>query len=417
MSALSALDHSTAMPAQADMSPSSADHTADITPQRTHYVSELLGVENLLDPSARVLLERVRRYCDERIRPVADAYWLRGEFPAEVFAGLAELGIVGLGSSGHHLLAGLVTIELVRADLSVSTAFGVHDGLHVGAISRFGSAEQKQRFLPDAQALRTLGAFALTEPDSGSDISRSMATTARRDGDQWVLNGRKHWIGNGTIADNLIVWAAVEGENAVHGFIVPSTAPGYSAVAIDDKISARIIQNAEIELNEVRVGEDRRLPGVTSFRDVNTLLLHSRVWVGWQAVGLQFAALDAAIARSRSRNQFGRPIGSFQLVQEKLARMIGNASSSLSLMIQLARAQSDGTATIELAAVAKSSLSLRARETAALGREISGGDGIRVRSGAAKVFADTEAVYTYEGSYDMNCLIVGRHVTGHSAFE
>lgn len=413
---MSVVDQSSALPGPADESPSSAGPVADRPAQQTHYVSALLGVENLLDASDRTVLDQVRRYCQERIRPVADAFWLRGEFPREVFTGLRELGIVGLGSQGRYLLAGLVTIELARADLSLSTAFGVHDGLHVGAISRYGSTEQKDRFLPDAQALRTLGAFALTEPDSGSDISRSMTTTARRDGDQWVLNGRKHWIGNGTIADNLVVWAAVEGEKAVHGFIVPSTAPGYSAVAIDDKISARIIQNAEIELTDVRVGEDRRLPGVMSFRDVNTLLLHSRIWVGWQTVGLQFAALDAAIARARTRTQFGRPIGSFQLTQEKLARMIGNASSSLSLMIQLARAQSDGTATIELAAVAKSSLSLRARETAALGREISGGDGIRVRSGAAKVFADTEAVYTYEGSYDMNCLIVGRHVTGHSAF-
>lgn len=414
---MSAPDRSTAMPTLADASLPAVDQGADPGTQDTHYVSELLGVENLLDLSDRALLQRVRRYCDQRIKPVVDEYWLRGEFPADVFVGLGELGIVGLSAQGNHLLAGLVTIELARADLSLSTAFGVHDGLHVGAISRFGSTAQKDRFLPDARALRTLGAFALTEPDSGSDISRAMTTTARRDGDHWILNGRKHWIGNGTIADNLVVWATVEGEKAVHGFIVPSDAPGYTAVAIDDKISARIIQNAEIDLTDVRVGEDRRLPGVMSFRDINTLLLHSRIWVGWQTVGLQFAALDAAITRARTRNQFGRPIGSFQLVQEKLARMIGNASSSLSLMIQLARAQTDGTATIELAAVAKSTLSLRARETAALGREISGGDGIRLRSGAAKVFADTEAVYTYEGSYDMNCLIVGRHVTGHSAFE
>jgi len=292
----------------------------------------------------------------------------------------------------------------------------VHDGLHVGAIARFGSAEQQRRFLPDARALRTLGAFALTEPDSGSDISREMTTSARRAGDDWILNGCKYWIGNGTIADNLIVWATVDGGSDVHGFIVPRDAPGYSAVAIEDKIAARIIQNAEITLTDVRIGEDRRLPGVTSFRDINVLLLHSRIWVAWQAVGLQFAALDAAISRSRSRSQFGKTIGSFQLVQEKLARMIGNASSSLALMVQLARAQAEGTATIELAAVAKSSITLRARETAALGRDIGGGDGIRVRSGSAKVFADTEAVYTYEGSYDMNCLIVGRHVTGCSAF-
>ena len=385
--------------------------------QKLHYVSELLNVEALLKDHERETLERVRKYCAEEIRPVVDGCWLRGEFPRDVATGIGGLGIGGLGGRGQHLLAGLVAVELARADLSLGLFFGVHDGLHVGAIERFGSEEQRARFLPDAKALRTIGAFALTEPDSGSDISRSMKTTARRDRDDWILNGRKYWIGNGSIADNLIVWAAAEGEKGLRGFIVPRSAQGYEASVIEDKISARIVQNADIRLNNVRVGEDRRLPGVMSFKEINTLLLHSRVWVGWQAVGLQYAALDAAIERAQTRAQFGKPIGAFQLVQEKLARMIGNASSSLALMIQLARAETDGTATIELAAVAKASISLRARETAALGRDIGGGNGIRLSSGAAKVFADTEALYTYEGSYDMNCLIVGRHVTGHSAFN
>ena len=382
-----------------------------------HYVSELLNVEALLAPDERTVLEHVRKYCTDEIRPVAGDYWLRGEFPRDVATGLAGLGIGGLVDSGHNLLAGLVTAELARADLSISLFFGIHDGLHIGAIEHFGSEAQKRRFLPDAKALRTLGAFALTEPDSGSDISRSMKTTARRDGADWILNGRKYWIGNGSIADNLIVWATADGEEGLRGFIVPRNAEGYEASVIQDKISARIIQNADITLNDVRVGEDRRLPGVMSFREVNKLLLHSRVMVAWQAVGLQYAALDAAIDRSQTRAQFGKPIGSFQLVQEKLARMVGNAASSLGLMIQLSRAESEGTATIELAAVAKASISLRAREAAALGRDIGGGDGIRVSSGAAKVFADTEALYTYEGSYDMNCLIVGRHLTGFSAFN
>jgi glutaryl-CoA dehydrogenase len=385
--------------------------------QNRHYVSELLNVEALLTDDELLILERVREYCANAIRPVVDACWLRGEFPRDVATGLGTLGIGGLHAGKQNLLAGLVAVELARADLSLSLFFGVHDGLHIGAIERFGSKEQKQRFLPDAKALRTIGAFALTEPDSGSDISRSMKTTARRDGDDWVLNGRKYWIGNGSIADNLIVWANADGEKGLRGFIVPRSAKGYEATVIDDKISARIIQNADITLDNVRISEDRRLPDVMSFREINTLLLHSRVWVGWQAVGLQYAALDAAIHRAHTRAQFGKPIGAFQLVQEKLARMIGNTSSSLALMVQLARAEADETATIELAAVAKASISLRARETAALGRDIGGGNGIRVNSGAAKVFADTEALYTYEGSYDMNCLIVGRHVTGYSAFN
>ena len=385
--------------------------------QNRHYVSELLNVEALLTNEERHILEGVREYCEQEIRPVVDTCWLKGEFPRDVATGLGHLGIGGLNAGKHNLLGGLVAVELARADLSLSLFFGVHDGLHVGAIERFGSDEQKQRFLPDAKALRTIGAFALTEPDSGSDISRSMKTTARWDGLDWVLNGRKYWIGNGSIADNLIVWTNADGEKGLRGFIVPRSAEGYEATVIDDKISARIIQNADITLNNVRVGEDRRLPDVMSFREINTLLLHSRVWVGWQAVGLQYAALDAAIYRAQTRAQFGKPIGSFQLVQEKLARMIGNTSSSLALMVQLARAEKNETATIELAAVAKASISLRARETAALGRDIGGGNGIRLSSGAAKVFADTEALYTYEGSYDMNCLIVGRHVTGYSAFN
>ena len=346
-----------------------ASPTPEFGPQSVHYVSKLMNVESLLNGQERATLERVRRYCNEAIRPVADDYWLRGEFPREVAVGLGGLGIGELASTGNHLLAGLVTVELARADLSLSLFFGIHDGLHVGAIARYGSEEQKERFLPDARALRTLGAFALTEPDSGSDISRSMKTTAVRDGDEWILNGRKYWIGNGHIADNLIIWAVAQGseEKGLRGFIVPRAAAGYEAAVISDKIAARVIQNADITLNNVRVSDDRRLPDVMSFREINKLLLHSRVMVGWQAVGLQYAALDAAIARAKSRTQFGKPIGGFQLVQEKLARMIGNAASSLALMIQQARAEADDSASIELAAVAKASISLRARETAALG--------------------------------------------------
>jgi len=380
--------------------------------------ADLLFLDDLLTSRESERLHALRQLFQERVRPIAVDYWNRAEFPFELLPILAEQNLVGLGlRDGSHLLTGLVQMELTRADTSVGTFFGVHNELFTAAIQSLGSDAQRRELLPDLLALRALGSFALTEPDSGSDISRNMSTTATRDGDEWVINGRKRWIGNGTIAQYVLVWARDTADNQVKGFIVETDRAGFSASLIGNKVAARTVQNADIVLDDVRVPYDNWLPGTRTFHDTNMLLRNSRVWVAWQAVGQQFAAFDVAREYALGREQFGRPLAGFQLVQEQLSRMISNATMSLSLMVQMARLQETGRLTMDHAAMAKSSCSLRMRETVALGRSVLGGNGISTDFEMAKIFADAEAIYTYEGTYEVNALIVGRAVTGISAFE
>ena len=378
--------------------------------------ADLLFVDDLLTPVEAERLHDLRVLFQEKVRPIATDYWNRAEFPFELLPILAEQNLVGLGlRHGSHLLTGLVQMELTRADTSVGTFFGVHNELFTAAIQSLGSTEQRLELLPDLLALKKVGSFALTEPDHGSDISRNMATTARRDGDEWVIDGSKRWIGNAAFADYVLVWARDVDDNQIKGFIVESHRPGFSATTIENKIAVRIVQNADIVLDNVRIPLGNRLPGANSFADTNNLLCNSRIWVAWQAVGQQFAAFDVARAYALEREQFGRPLAGFQIVQEQLARMISNATMSLTLMIQMARLQESRRLTMDHAALAKSTCSLRMRETVALGRSILGGNGISTDYEMAKIFADAEAIYSYEGTYEVNALIVGRAVTGISA--
>jgi len=378
--------------------------------------ADLLFVDDLLTPVEAERLHDLRVLFQEKVRPIATDYWNRAEFPFELLPILAEQNLVGLGlRHGSHLLTGLVQMELTRADTSVGTFFGVHNELFTAAIQSLGSTEQRLELLPDLLALKKVGSFALTEPDHGSDISRNMATTARRDGDEWVIDGSKRWIGNAAFADYVLVWARDVDDNQIKGFIVESHRPGFSATTIENKIAVRIVQNADIVLDNVRIPLGNRLPGANSFADTNNLLCNSRIWVAWQAVGQQLAAFDVARAYALEREQFGRPLAGFQIVQEQLARMISNATMSLTLMIQMARLQESRRLTMDHAALAKSTCSLRMRETVALGRSILGGNGISTDYEMAKIFADAEAIYSYEGTYEVNALIVGRAVTGISA--
>jgi glutaryl-CoA dehydrogenase len=380
--------------------------------------ADVLFVDDLLTPVEAERLRFLRTLFQERVRPIAVDYWNRAAFPFELLPVLAEQNLVGLGlRHGSHLLTGLVQMELTRADTSVGTFFGVHNELFTAAIQSLGSDAQRRDLLPDLLALRTVGSFALTEPEHGSDISREMATTARRDGDEWVISGRKRWIGNAAFADYVLVWARDVADDQIKGFIVESHRAGFSATTIENKIAVRIVQNADIVLDEVRIPLENHLPGARTFRDTNGLLCNSRIWVAWQAVGQQLAAFDVAREYAMSRGQFGRPLAGFQLVQEQLARMIANASASLALMVQMARLQESGRLTMDHAALAKATCSLQMRETVALGRSILGGNGISTDFEMAKIFADAEAIYSYEGTYEVNALIVGRAITGISAFE
>lgn len=392
--------------------------------------ADFYGFESLLSDAERAKLQEVRDFLAAEVAPYATDWWNRAEFPLEVLPKLACLNLSTPVQQGYsYLFSGMVIAELTRADTSLATFFMVHHDLFVEALHEFGTEEQKARLLDDAMALTITGAFALTEPLHGSDVAGGMATTATRDGDTWVLNGAKRWIGNGTFCDYMLLWARDTEDGSVRGFILDATLPGVTRTAIENKIALRTVQNADILLDNVRVPEADRFAGINSFTDTKHLLRGSRILVGWQAVGQQLAAFDAARAYAVERHQFGRPLASFQLIQEQLVRMLGNTTASLGLMARVAQLQEDehrgshgvqqqvrrSGADMAQAALAKSYTSSRMRETVALGRSIFGGNGIVTDYGMAKIFADAEAIYTYEGSFEINTLIVGRAVTGVSA--
>ena len=379
--------------------------------------ADLMYIVDLLPPDEQLRYQEVREFLQSRIRAASIDYWNREEFPFGLLAELGKYGLGGLQTDGtSKLFKGLMYVEVARADVSLSALVGIHNELIVGMIDELGSEEQKARWLPGLTAFTQLGAFALTEPDHGSDIAGGLETTARLDGDEWVLNGAKRWIGAGTIADFALVWARDVADQHIKGFIVETDRPGYTATKIANKIGLRIMQNADIVLDEVRIPAANLLPGATSFSKANELLRDSRAWVGWQGAGIQLAAFDVARAYSLRRRQFGKELARFQLIQQQLAEILGNATASLALMAQLARIQEEGKLEMVQAAMAKATTTRLARASVAMGRSLMGGNGISSDYEMGKLFGDAEILYTYEGSYEINSLIVARAVTGKSAF-
>ncbi|WP_028932600.1 acyl-CoA dehydrogenase family protein [Pseudonocardia spinosispora] len=383
---------------------------------------DFLGFETLLSPTEQGIVARVRDFLRDEVAPIANEYWARAEFPFPLIDGFRKLDIAGLmydglaEHRGSRLLNGFVSMELCRADPSVNTFWGVHAGLAMGSIDRCGSAEQRERWLPPMARLDKIGAFALTEPHGGSDVSGGLETTARRDGDHWVLNGEKKWIGNGTFADLIVVWARDEDDHHVKGFVVEKDTPGFVPTKIEGKIALRSVQNADIVLTDCVVGDDNRLANARSFRDTSDVLRLTRGGVAWGSVGCMMGAYEHALAYATQREQFGRPIAKFQLVQDHLATMLGNITSSLALVVRLSQLQDQGINADEHSALAKSVVTSRMRETVALAREVLGGNGILLEHNVARYFADAEALYSYEGTREINQLIVGRAITGMSAF-
>ena len=374
--------------------------------------------EQDLTSEEAAVLQRVRAWTRESVLPVAHEYWVRAEFPTHLLPEIADLNILSLvRHQGYSpLLAGLVTAEIHRADASVGTFFSGHDGLFTGSIELLASEEQKERWLPDLYAVRKTGVFAITEPDAGSDVAQGMSTTARRVDGGWVLNGVKRWIGNATFSDYVVVWARDEADDQVKGFVVDTTAEGFRAELMMNRIALRAVQNAEVHLEDVFVPEEDKLAHANSFRDTNKVLKSTRSVVGWQAVGIQMGALDVALEYSGERQQFGRPLSSFQITQSKLATMLGNLVSSESMMVAQARLEARGADESEHSALAKAQVTRAMRETVALGRELMGGNGLVADLRMAKAFCDAEALYTYEGTYDINQLMAARALTGQSAF-
>jgi glutaryl-CoA dehydrogenase len=378
---------------------------------------DFFAFEQLLTGKEQDRLAEIRGFLSREVRPIAVDCWNRGEFPMDLIPKLAEIDLVSpVRRQGYsNLFAGLVHAEATRADASIATFLGVHDGLFTGSIEALASQEQQEAWLPDIYSLKKIGAFGLTEPLGGSDVAGGTRTTAQRDGDAWILNGAKRWIGNATFSDWVVIYARDLGDNQVKGFLVDTTLPGFSATKIENKISLRTVQNADIVLDNVVVPDFFKLAGANSFRDTNKVLKVTRLAVAWQAVGLQLAAFDVARRYVVERHQFGRPLASFQLVQNQLVQILGNAVSSMGMMVRLSQLEDAGQAKDEQSALAKAFTSARMRESVAIGRSLLGGNGIVTDFEMAKIFADAEAIYSYEGTHEINTLVTGRAVTGISA--
>ncbi|MFI9485979.1 acyl-CoA dehydrogenase family protein [Promicromonospora sp. NPDC052451] len=391
-------------------------------PGGTLLEADFYAFQDLLTPAEQKKALAVREFMEREVRPIADDYWERAECPVHLFKPYAQLGTIGSGwaeTQGEETSAvfrGWVGMETARVDSSFCTFIGVSGGLAMTSIGVGGSAEQRQKWLPPMAAGDLIGAFGLTEPLAGSDTAKGLRTTATRTGDTWVINGAKRWIGNATFADVVVIWAKDTADDQVKGFLVRKGTPGFTATKIERKQSLRIVQNADIVLEGVRVDEADRLQGIDSFRDVAKVLRITRDGVSWQALGTMIGAYEAAVAYTRQREQFGNPIASYQLIQDKLATAYANVTASFAMCVRVAQLQDLGTQKDAHAAMAKAFVTTRMRETVALCREACGGNGITLDHGVARFFADAEAVYTFEGTKDMNQLIVGRAITGHAAF-
>jgi glutaryl-CoA dehydrogenase len=384
--------------------------------------ADFYALEHLLSEAERDVLHRVRAFMEHDVAPVINRYWVSAQFPHELVPGLRGLGIAGLPYHGYGcpggrpLLDGLVALELARVDPSLATFHGVHSGLAMGSIYVCGSEEQRQRWLPAMARMEQIGAFGLTEPEVGSGAARGLGTTACREGNSWVLRGEKTWIGNATFADLIVIWARDSEDGQVKGFVVGNGAPGLHTRKLEDKIALRVVQNAHITLDDVRVPEADRLQRARSFRDTAEVLRLTRAGVAWMAVGCGRGAYEHALAYARQREQFGRPIAGFQLVQDLLVKMLANTTASAALCARLAEMQAAGLARDEHSALAKAFCTVRMRETVGWARELMGGNGILLEHHVGRFVADAEAIYSYEGTREMNTLIVGRTITGLSAF-
>jgi glutaryl-CoA dehydrogenase len=391
--------------------------------------SDFLGYELLLADEDRKLLEHVRGWLADNVEPVINDYWTRAEFPHHLVPGIAELGIAGLQFDGpgcpgrSSLLDGMMSMELARVDPSIQTFLGVHGGLAMGSVQLCGTEEQKQRWLPAMARMELIGAFGLTEPEQGSGIAGGLGTTARREGSGddavWVLDGEKKWIGNASFADLVVIWARDVQDGQVKGFVVEQGTPmsrGMTCEVQRDKIALRVVQNCEIRLEGVRVPEANRLGGASSFKDTAKVLKVTRMGVAWAATGCARGAYEHALRYTRQREQFGRPIAGFQLVQDLLVKMLANVVASTGMCVRVSQLQDAGRLRDEHASLAKAFTTSRMRETVGWAREVLGGNGILLEHHVGRFVADAEAIYSYEGTREINTLIVGRAITGKGAF-
>src|SRR5690349_4297400 len=355
--------------------------------------SDFYDVYETLSAEELVLLNQVRAFMKDKVAPIITKYWAEDSFPFELLPAFRELGVGGLGMQGYGCrggsirLFGFAQMEMARVDPSIATFFGVHDGLSMGSIYIDGSEEQKQKWLPPMARMEKIGCFGLTEPLVGSGTAGGLTTTAKREGDTWILNGQKKWIGNSTWCDVSIIWARDLADNQVKGFIVENkTTPGFSVEKIQHKIALKVVQNGLITLDNVRVPEENRLQGGNSFRDTARVLKMTRYMVGWASTGIQMGAFEATLKYAQERQQFGRPITSFQMVQDLLAKMLANVTACQCHMMRLAQMQVEGKLSDAHAALAKAFATAKSRETVAWARELLGGNGISSDYKVARFF-------------------------------
>ncbi|UPO76520.1 acyl-CoA dehydrogenase family protein [Arthrobacter sp. Helios] len=387
------------------------------------YPSDRYGYSELLSSAELGALGQLRTVLDKQISPLLGEYWEAGEFPYQIRQPLVDLNLMApegaTDSQGRTsgLYTGFRNFELARTDASVATFYNAQSGLFRTTVLEGGSPEQAADLDPKIRSFEYTGVFALTEPDHGSDIAGGLETSARRDGGDWIIDGAKRWIGGAFTADVLAVFARDEADGQVKAFLVPRETPGVSMSKILRKTSLRMMQNADIELRAVRVPDSARLTNINSFKDVAALMRRLRSDVAWIATGLQAGAYEAALRYTLERQQFGRPLASFQLTQQKLATMAANVTASLGMVVRLTQRQEAGIFRDEDSAMAKMFTCTAMRQTVALAREVVGGNGITLDTGVARFHADAEAVYSYEGTHDINALILGRALTGTGAFR
>src|SRR5262245_53266293 len=382
---------------------------------------DFYDIKDVLTDEERAIVAKVRSFNDTKVAPIINNYWVRDAFPFELIEPLKalDIGYLGIARGGRPLLTGLIAMEFMRTDPSFATFYGVHTGLAMGSIALLGTDEQKQKWLPPMERFELIGCFGLTEPLVGSGTGGGLLTTAKRVGDEWILNGEKKWIGNATWCDISIIWARDVDDNQVKGFIVENKTPGFRVEKIENKMALKVVQNGHIIMEDCRVPDANRLQGqniANSFRDTALVLRETRSGVAWAATGIQMGAFELAVKYSQERLQFGKPIASFQMVQDLIARMLGNLTASQSMMLRLAEIEEAGKLTDQQASLAKAFTTQRMRETVAWARELHGANGILVDSNIGRLFADAEAIYSYEGTFQMQNLIVAKAATGFSAF-
>ncbi len=384
--------------------------------------ADFYDISDRLTTEEREIQLKVRAFMEKEIALIVNEYWLHDSFPHEIIPKIAELNICGINYEGYgcagksSLLEGIIACELARVDASIATFFGVQSGLCMGSIYRCGSEEQKQEWLPKLQKFEKIGAFGLTEPEVGSGAAGGLTTTCEKTENGWKLNGQKKWIGNATFADIVIIWARDVADNQVKGFIVRTETPGFSVEKIKDKMALRIVQNGLITLTNCMIDEKDRLQNANSFKDTAKVLQATRAGVAWMAVGCARGAYENALAYTTQREQFGKPIAAFQLIQNHLVEMLSNLTAMQTMVFRLSELQDAGKLKDEHASLAKVFCTMRTRDIVSRAREVMGGNGILLEYNVARFLADAEAIYSYEGTKEINSLIVGRSITGFSAF-